>query len=153
MNSPSSSAAPAARKRPPSWRAVSSNASRRLTSSAASASPLVAVPAFRWRRETGPQAKSSSRTPTSRCTGPRPMGGEPGGSSSPTWTPVCRPAARSNSICAKRWRTSSSRCSINRSTICGQTASTASRRCCAGSIPVRAWSLRTISSRSPKRSA
>ena len=49
-------------------------------------------------------------------------------------------------------RTTNSSCTISRSSIARRTRSSASRRCCAGTIRRAAWSRRPSSSRSPKRS-
>ena len=91
-----------------------------------------------------------SRTPTWRCTAPRPTAAAPSASSATRWRKPSRRAASSNSTCARRWRTRSSSCSISRWSISNPARSRPAKRCCAGIIRCAARCRRSISFRSPR---
>ena len=127
------------------WSSRSTCAAIRSSSAPASVSRL--------RRMTAPSPTSFCAMPIWRSIAPRPKAVAPITSSRPRWTPRCRSAAGSSSICARRSPKNSSSCIISRSSISTTARFRASRRCCAGIIPSAAWSDPTCSFRSPKRSA
>ena len=88
--------------------------------------------ASRCTRRTGRTRTSCSRTPTWRCTGPRPRTAAASGSSSRRWRRRSAPGASWRRSCATAWSGASSRSSTSRSSTCGPAGSPGSRRCCAG---------------------